>query len=301
MAYQEWAEADYSRIYHTLLDDPKFASVYDDDARWAWYTRLLIAADSAYPAPAPLPRGLPDDVLHDFTELAILIVIRGSHYRVKALQSEREGRATGRAAGGRARVAGAQRDEHGRFLAGEDAGHAGDAGANAGSSKPPAPAGPASPAKPSRGRDERISSERDSSGARARPRRADIEALHERGWKRVTKAQRKVLDEVLDRHDVTGPEFAAEVIRATPAGRDPLDEVMKADRRWQDAQRRRVEAEEAAWAKEKAVEAAATPEEPLWMGEPVGGLHSSTAQPEQGPHGSHVSGRTGSKIEGPTS
>ncbi len=167
MAYQEWAAADYSRLYHTLLDDPKFATVYDDDRRWAWYTRLLIAADSAYPAPAPLPRGLPDDVLATFTELEVLVVLRGSHYRVKALQSEREGRKTGRAAGGHARVAGAQRDEHGRFLAGADAGDAGHAGADAGASKGPATAGPASPAKPSRVRDEKEATRSSTSSARA--------------------------------------------------------------------------------------------------------------------------------------
>lgn len=84
------------------------------------------------------------------------------------------------------------------------------------------------------------------SDARARPRRADIQALHDRGWKRVTKAQRQVLDEVLDRHDVTGPAFAAEVIRATPAGRDPLEAVMAADRLWQEARRRQADADEAA-------------------------------------------------------
>ena len=104
---------------------------------------------------------------------------------------------------------------------------------------------------------------RDSSDARGE--RDDIQALHDRGWKRVTKAQRRVLDEVLDRHDVTGPAFAAEVIRATPADRDPLAEVMKADAAWQDIQRRRAEAEEEAWAKEKAAVA-----EPDWLATPAG-------------------------------
>ena len=104
---------------------------------------------------------------------------------------------------------------------------------------------------------------RDSSDAR--DERDDVQALRDRGWKRVTKAQRRVLDEVLDRHDVTGPAFAAEVIRATPADRDPLAEVMKADAAWQDIQRRRAEAEEEAWAKEKAAVA-----EPDWLATPAG-------------------------------
>lgn len=97
----------------------------------------------------------------------------------------------------------------------------------------------------------------DTSRARA-DERADIAALLERGWKRVTKAQRRVLDELLERHDVTGPAFAAEVIRATPADKDPLEAVMAADRLWQDAQRRKADADEAAWAATKA-------EDPVWM------------------------------------
>jgi hypothetical protein len=98
--------------------------------------------------------------------------------------------------------------------------------------------------------------ERESPRATPKPERADIAALLERGWPKVTRGQRKVLDEVLDRHDVTGPEFAASVIRNTPADKDPLKAVMDADRLWQEAERRRVEAEEQAWATEKGAERA---------------------------------------------
>ena len=74
--------------------------------------------------------------------------------------------------------------------------------------------------------------------------RADVQALRDRGWKRVTAKQRAVLDEVLARHDVTGPAFAAEVIRATLAAADPLAAVMEADRLWQASQRARADADE---------------------------------------------------------
>lgn len=74
--------------------------------------------------------------------------------------------------------------------------------------------------------------------------RADVQALRDRGWPKVTRAQRKVLDEVLARHDVTGPEFAAAAIRATPVDRDPLEAVMTADRMWQESQRRQAAADE---------------------------------------------------------
>lgn len=90
--------------------------------------------------------------------------------------------------------------------------------------------------------------------SRATSDRPDVDALRDRGWKRVTAKQRAVLDEVLARHDVTGPTFAAEVIRATPADADPLEAVMTADRMWQDSQRRKADADEATWQATKAAE-----------------------------------------------
>lgn len=86
--------------------------------------------------------------------------------------------------------------------------------------------------------------------------REDIAALHERGWTKVTRAQRKVLNEIAERHDVTGHGFAAAAIRAAGPDRDPLEAAMTADRMWQDAQRQRAEAEETAWAAAKAQERA---------------------------------------------
>lgn len=84
--------------------------------------------------------------------------------------------------------------------------------------------------------------------------RADAAALLTFGWPKVTKPQRDVLFEIADRHG--GPEWAAEAIRSTPAGGDPLRSVMDADRRWQDAEARRIAAEESAWQAEKAADKA---------------------------------------------
>lgn len=100
--------------------------------------------------------------------------------------------------------------------------------------------------------------------------RADVQALRDRGWKRVTAKQRAVLDEVLARHDVTGPTFAAEVIRATAPDADPLTAVMEADRLWQTSQRTRTAADEAAWEATKAHE-----EGPAWLAD----LAASKAMP----------------------
>lgn len=107
------------------------------------------------------------------------------------------------------------------------------------------------PTRPDPTRPDHESLSRDSARA---GERADVQALRDRGWKRVTKAQRAVLDEVLARHDVTGPAFAAEVIRNTPADADPLAAVMAADRMWQDAERRKADARDADWQATKASE-----------------------------------------------
>lgn len=81
--------------------------------------------------------------------------------------------------------------------------------------------------------------------------REDVAALLDRGWVKVTAKQRKVLDEVAARHDATGYAFAATVIRAAGPEADALAAVMQADRQWQDAQRRRADAEEQAWQQTK--------------------------------------------------
>ena len=43
----------YARVYHDLMDDPKFATVYENDHRFALWVRLLLAADAAWPSPPP--------------------------------------------------------------------------------------------------------------------------------------------------------------------------------------------------------------------------------------------------------
>lgn len=77
------------------------------------------------------------------------------------------------------------------------------------------------------------------------PERADIQALLDRGWRQVTEGQRAILDEVLEQHDVTGPEWAAQLIRETPANVDPLDRVKRAHTAWQWQHRQEADAQEA--------------------------------------------------------
>jgi hypothetical protein len=63
-----------------------------------------------------------------------------------------------------------------------------------------------------------------------------------------------VLDEILSRHDRTGPAFAAEAIRSAPPGADPLRAAIDADALWQRHQRTKADEDEAEWARTKAAE-----------------------------------------------
>jgi hypothetical protein len=257
---RDWADAEYSRIYHTVVEDDKFAEVYDDDRRWAAYTRLLMAAESAYPSPAPLPRWLADDVLEHLASVRIIEVVRGTSYRIVGLKAEREGRLNGNQVGGKARAEKAERDEHGRFLPAPDAGASDEPAKPSVAQRSTSGAGTSASQRTSvaEPRRDEIQPRRDSlsGGSRARGEPPDVVALRDRGWKRVTAKQRAVLDEIAERHDETGHAFAAEAIRNAGPDADPLEAAMAADRAWQDSQRRRIEAEEASWQATKDQDAA---------------------------------------------
>ena len=81
----------YSRVYHCIVDDERFASVIDDYAAgWTW-VRLLIAAEQAWPSSAFLPRWVrrrPLQVLVD----AGIVEREGDKYRIHGLDAERQGR-----------------------------------------------------------------------------------------------------------------------------------------------------------------------------------------------------------------
>jgi len=124
---RDWSDAPYARIYATLSTDPKTAAMWLDDRLLAAYVRLLLNADLAWPMPPAVPRWIADDVLETLAGSRI-IETDGTTYQVVGLRAEREGRATGRAVGGKARSDGAKRDENGRYLPDRNAGLAGDAG-----------------------------------------------------------------------------------------------------------------------------------------------------------------------------
>jgi len=88
----------------------------------------------------------------------------------------------------------------------------------------------------------------------------DVAALRER-WRRVSPGQRRILAELADRHDLTGREGAARIIRGLPADHpDPFRAVLDADRDYQhgrEQEARDREAQEAREARDREAQEAA--------------------------------------------
>ena len=80
----------YSRLYHSLMDDPDFEGVFESDRLFAMWTRMLMAADAFWPATAPMPHKSP--ALSSLVERGLVIPLRGNRYTIKGLSAERERR-----------------------------------------------------------------------------------------------------------------------------------------------------------------------------------------------------------------
>jgi hypothetical protein len=85
--------AAYSRVYWSIVDDPKFETIYDNDAHLAAWLRLLLIADQAHPASAHLPASVRRSSVAALAA-AGLIDVSGSRYRVHGLDAERAKRAS---------------------------------------------------------------------------------------------------------------------------------------------------------------------------------------------------------------
>lgn len=81
--------AAYSRVYWSIIDDPKFESIYDHDAHLAAWLRLLIIADQAWPAPAHLPRGIRETSVKALIGSGLIEIQGTDRYRVHGLNAER--------------------------------------------------------------------------------------------------------------------------------------------------------------------------------------------------------------------
>ena len=80
----------YARVYHEVVDDPKFARVYGNDAALATWLRMLLIADAMWPASAPMPRKT--SAVRLLIEVGLIAERAGNRYVVTGLQAERERR-----------------------------------------------------------------------------------------------------------------------------------------------------------------------------------------------------------------
>jgi hypothetical protein len=100
--------APYSRVYWSVMDDPKFDGIREDVRLFGSWTLLLLVADMAHPAPAFIPRTIPRAAVERLSEAGLVDVMDGHRYRIHGLTAERgrrsEAARVGGIASGRART-----------------------------------------------------------------------------------------------------------------------------------------------------------------------------------------------------
>lgn len=82
----------YSRHYWSIVDDPKFEEVYDDDHHYATWGRLLMIADMAWPASAHLPANARRASVAKLAQVELIDLYPNGRYRIHGLDTEREKR-----------------------------------------------------------------------------------------------------------------------------------------------------------------------------------------------------------------
>lgn len=183
----------YVRVYYSIVDDERFASVYDTPHLATWL-RLLMIADAVWPASAYLPASEKRSSVAVLAR-AGLLELDGRRFRVHGLDAERNAR------GNAGRIGAAERWQSGRSA------NAMQTHSERNANGMPSRAEP-SKAEPSTGD------------------RADLEAFLMVRYRPPTKGQRDLLDAYCRAFDETGPDRAAHLILSHPD--DPIGAV-KAD------------------------------------------------------------------------
>jgi hypothetical protein len=190
--------APYSRVYWSVMDDEKFDGIREDCRLFGAWSLLLVIADMSHPAPAYVPRTIPKAAVTRLSEVGLIDLLDGYRYRLHGLDAERE----------RRRVLATTRGPDGtRTVPGREAN-----GYQAKQSRDEA----------EQRRDEATREEPDG--------RADLEAFLLLTRRAPTPRQRKLLDGLADRHDLTGPQWAADIMLRHPD--DPIGAVIEADKAW---------------------------------------------------------------------
>ena len=84
--------APYSRVYWSVLQDPKFAGIRNDMRHFGSWTLLLLVADMAWPVPAFVPPTVPKASLTKLVEAGLIDLTGDGMFRVHGLDGERDRR-----------------------------------------------------------------------------------------------------------------------------------------------------------------------------------------------------------------
>jgi hypothetical protein len=86
--------APYSRVYWSVMEEPKFDGIREDPRLFGAWALLLIAADMSHPSPAYLIPTVPRASVTRLAEAGLIDLLDGFRYRVHGLDAERERRRT---------------------------------------------------------------------------------------------------------------------------------------------------------------------------------------------------------------
>jgi hypothetical protein len=188
--------APYSRVYWSVMEDPKFDGIREDPRLFGSWSLLLIAADMAHPSPAYLLPTVTRASVTRLVEAGLIDLLDGHRYRIHGLDAERERRralATTRGPSGHRPVPGREANGH--------------------------------QAKQSKAEQETRQAVTDWDDGRT-----DLEAFLLVTRRAPTEKQRQLLDNILDRRDVSGPQWSADIILRNPT--DPIGALIEADKAW---------------------------------------------------------------------
>jgi hypothetical protein len=197
----------YSRLYHRFAEE--FPVIYANDRAFATWARLLMLADASWPMRPPLPRSVRGRPLADLVE-AGLVTVAGDFYSMLGLDAERTRRQD------YARNAAALRWERERNAS-------------------------ALPNKAKTSKEEQ-SNTAEHESMNGYDGRDDLEAFLLVTRRAPTAKQRKLLDDVLQLHDLSGPQWSAQIILSHPD--DPIGAVIEADKEWRSERIAAAKAEE---------------------------------------------------------
>jgi 5-methylcytosine-specific restriction endonuclease McrA len=284
--------APYSRVYWSVMDDPKFDGIREDLRLFGAWALLLILADMSYPAPAYFPRSTTPATVRKLADCGLIDLLTHGRYRMHGLEAERSRRSQsasqnsslrwsrppvegGKPTSRRTRFKVLERDGYrcrycgrGSDVVALDVDHvvpvreggkddmdnlvAACIDCNSGKSGHPLRAHTDDDARASEPEDARAILDETSKDetSKAKPSahenydgRDDLEAFLLITRRAPTPKQRRLLDEVMDRHDLTGPAWAADLMLKHP--NDPIGAVIEADKAWRAERIAAAQAQEA--------------------------------------------------------